>query len=242
LFNLKFRVCLLVSLFFLFFYTFITGATPPTLRAAIMYGVFSLSFLAKRKLNALSSLGLAGLTCLLVNPSWFFDVGFQLSFLSIFALILGFKFFPVRPFKQEFFNQLQYLFFSSLYVTILITPLVSYYFQRVYILSVLNNIILIPFFSIILIINFILLIFSPLNFIAQFIGEVMSILIPFFYKISQLLGSIKLSFIAYKFSPKVIFLYYLIIIAFIFYFKKQKEVNNALSLIMRKWFDKIRGF
>jgi len=219
LFNVKFRMCLLLSVFFLFIYTLITGANPPTLRAVIMYTAFSLSFFVKRKLNPFNSLGLAGFACLLFNPSWLFDVGFQLSFLSIFALILGFKIFPIKQSDVGFLNQLQYLFFSSLYVTLLITPLISYYFGRIYILSILNNILLIPFFTLILVVNFTLLIFSPFKFVAQSIATALSLLIPLFYKLSHFLGSIKFSFIACKFSLKAIFIYYIFIASLLFLLK-----------------------
>ncbi|MFA5007659.1 MAG: ComEC/Rec2 family competence protein [Candidatus Omnitrophota bacterium] len=216
LFNIRFRICLLLSVFFLFIYALITGANPPILRAVIMYSAFSLSFFVKRKLNPFNSLGLAGLACLFINPSWLFDVGFQLSFLSIFSLILGFKMFPIKQSDSGLSNQLRYLFFSSLYVTVLITPLISYYFGRIYILSILNNILLIPFFTLILIVNFILLISFPLKFAAESIGAALSLLIPLFYKLSQFLGSVKLSFITCKFSVKTIFIYYILIAGFVF--------------------------
>jgi len=217
--NIKFRICLFLSVFFLFIYTFVTGATAPTLRAVIMYTTFCLSFFVKRKLNPFNSLGLAGFFCLLVNPTWIFDVGFQLSFISIFSLILGFKMFPIKQSKVGFINQLQYLFFSSLYVTVLITPLISYYFGRIYILSIFNNILLIPFFTLILIINFTLLIFSPVKLIAQFIAAALSLLIPLFYKLSEALGSIKFSFITCKFSIKTILIYYIFVASLIFLWK-----------------------
>jgi competence protein ComEC len=196
-----------------------------------MYTVFSLSFFVKRKLNPFNSLGLAGLVCLLINPSWLFDVGFQLSFLSIFALILGFKIFPIRSSKIEFINQLKYLFFSSLYVTILITPLVAYYFGRIYILSVFNNIILIPFFSLILTINFILLVLSPFKLIAQSVGSVLSGLIPAFYNLSKFLGSIKFSFFSCYFSLQAVFVYYFILaIALVFLASKKVKVKAKVEL------------
>ncbi len=219
LFNIKFRICLFLSVFFLFIYAIITGANPPTLRAVVMYTVFSLSFLARRKLNPFNSLALAGFVCLLINPSWIFDVGFQLSFLSIFSLILGFKMFPIKQSKFGFFNQLQYLFFSSLYVTLLITPLVSYYFGRIYILSVLNNMMLIPFFTLILIVNIVLLIFSPVHFAAQSIGALLSVFVPLFYKLSHFLGSIKFSFVVCKCSAPAIFIYYVFIAGLLLLFK-----------------------
>ncbi|MFA5272080.1 MAG: ComEC/Rec2 family competence protein [Candidatus Omnitrophota bacterium] len=222
LFNIRFKAGLLVCILFLFIYTFITGASPPIMRATIMYTVFVLSFFVKRKLNPFNSLGLAGLVCLLINPSWLFDVGFQLSFLSIFALILGFKIFPITSSKIEIVNQLKYLFFSSLYVTVLITPLVAYYFGRVYILSIFNNIILIPFFSLILTINFILLVFSPFKLIAQSIGSVLSALIPVFYNLSKFLGAIIFSFFSCYFSVQAIFIYYFVLAAALIFLGNKK--------------------
>jgi competence protein ComEC len=226
LFNIKFRPRLLVSLLFLFIYTLIAGANPPVLRATIMYAVFSLGYFAKRKVNPYNSLGLTGLVCLLINPSWLFDVGFELCFLSIFALIIGFRVFPIKTAKSPVINCIKYLFFSSLYVTLLITPLVSYYFGRIYILSILNNIVLIPFFSLILTINFLLIVLSPLNFIAQSIGAVLSILIPIFYKLSSFLGDIKFSFMAAKFSLLPIVLYYFTLVIISSYLSYRKRFDN----------------
>jgi competence protein ComEC len=223
LFSIKFRPRLLVSFLFLFIYTVITGANPPVLRATIMYAVFSLGYFAKRKVNPYNSLGLAGLVCLLINPAWLFDVGFQLSFLSIFALILGFRLFSVKASKFIVINYIKYLFFSSLYVTLLITPLISYYFGRIYLLSIFNNIILIPFFSLILIINFILIIFSPLNFIAQSIGAVLSILITVFYRLSYFLGTVRFSFVVSKFSLFSFILYYFTLIVITSYLWHRKK-------------------
>ncbi|MFA6282158.1 MAG: hypothetical protein WCY05_06640, partial [Candidatus Omnitrophota bacterium] len=79
------------------------------------------------------------------------------------------------------------------------------------ILSVFNNIILIPFFSLILIINFILIVLSPFKFIAQSIGSVLSALIPVFYNLSKVLGSIKFSFFFCHFSLLAIFGYYFVL-------------------------------
>ncbi len=235
LFNVKFKICLLISMFFLFLYTFMTGANPPVLRATIMYAVLSFSFFVKKKLNPFNSLGLAGIICLLVNPSWLLDVGFQLSFLSIFALILGFKILPVRPSKIEIVNQIKYLFFSSFYVTILITPLVAYYFGRIYVLSIFNNIILIPFFSFILTINFLLLVFSPFKLIAQAVGSMLCALIPLFYNLSKFLGSINFSFIYCKFSVKAIFIYYFSLAAILIFLvnRKSKADNKVESEVPR---------
>ncbi len=233
LFYVRFRKCLLISLIFLFLYTFITGANPPTLRAAIMYLIFAAGYFVKRKINPFNSLGLAGLACLLINPAWLFDAGFELSFLSIFALIIGFKVFPIKPSQNAFISYLQYLFFSSFLVTLFITPLVSYYFGRVYILTVFYNVVLIPFFSFILMINFLLIIFSPLKFIAQAAGTVLSSLIALFYNLAQILGTFKFSFVAYTFSIPLIFVYYFILGAVLLLISKGLTNRGGFDIVFK---------
>lgn len=210
-FNLKFRASLIISLIFLYFYTFLTGCSSSTLRAVTMYSVFVFSFFFQRRTNVLNSLALAGFIALLVNSSSLFTIGFQLSFISVFAIILGFKVFNVKPVKVVVLHYLKQIFFCSFFVTLFLTPLVSYYFGKIYILSIFYNVVLIPFFTFILVVNFLLLILSPLGFLAQSLGEVLSLLISGFTNLVQFLGSIKFSFISYDFSLKGIAIYYLIL-------------------------------
>ena len=224
-FNVKFRASLIISLVFLCFYTFLTGASSSTLRAVTMYSVFAFGFLFKRKTNVLNSLALAGFIALFLDSSSLFAIGFQLSFISVFAIILGFKVFNIKPVKIVALHYLKQIFFCSLFVTLFLTPLVSYYFGRIYILSIFYNIVLIPFFTLALVINFLLLIFSPFRFLAQSLGEVLSLLISGFINLVQFLGSIKFSFIYYDFSLKNVAVYYLILGAIFAYFSfKNKKI------------------
>ena len=207
-FNIKFRVSLFISLIFLYFYTFLTGASSSTLRAVTMYSVFAFGFLFKRKTNVLNSLALAGFIALFLDSSSLFAIGFQLSFIAVLSIILGFKVFKVKPVKIALLHYLKQIFFCSLFVTVFLTPVVSYYFGKIYILSIFYNVILIPFFTFILAVNFLLIVFSPFGFIAQSLGEVLSLSISFFIKLVQALGSIKFSFIPYTFSSRGMAIYY----------------------------------
>jgi ComEC/Rec2-related protein len=210
-FGVKYRPGLLSALFLLFVYTFIVGAGAPVLRATLMSTVLALGFFLKRKINPLNPLGLAGLICLLIDPTSLFEASFQLSFLSVLALIMGFKYFPIKPAKTSIMSFLKYTFFASLYVTILITPLVGYYFGRVYFLSIFHNLILIPFFTLILTINFVLLIFSPLHFVADSLGQVLSLLIYFFLNFTESLSRIRFTYIDFYFSLLSAGIYYFIL-------------------------------
>ncbi len=210
-FNVRFRVSLLISLGFLYFYTYLSGAAASTVRAVLMYSVFVLSFLLKRKPDPLNSLGLAGIIILLFDPSALSGVSFQLSFGAVFALIVGFRVIEVKPAKNLAVNYLKQIFFASLCVTLFLTPLVAYYFGRVYLLSVFYNVFLIPFFALILMVNFLLIIFSPFIFVARSLGSVLSLLIQLFLGLIKALGSFRLSSFAANFSFSQVFIYYLIL-------------------------------
>jgi competence protein ComEC len=235
-FNVKFRASLVISLVFLYFYTFLTGAGSSTLRAAVMYSVFALGFLFRRKTNLLNSLGLAGLVVLILNPHALFTIGFQLSFVSVFAIILGFKIFSPALVRIAAWNYFLQILLCSFYVSLFLTPLVSYYFGKIHILSIFYNLILIPLFTFILAVNFLMIIFSPFNFPAQSLGAVLSLVTAFFIRLVEFLGSVKFSFVSYTFSPAGILVYYLCLTgALIFWGRfsnlraRRKIENRSLS-------------
>jgi len=227
LFHIKFRMSLFISLIFLWFYAFLSGFFLSVLRATIMYTVFALSFVAQRKTNSFNSLGLAGLILLLVNPQSLFNIGFQLSFLSVFSIIFGFKLFKLKQSKNVIINYIKHIVICSLWVTLFITPVVSYYFGKVYILNVIYNVFLIPIFTLILGLNFIVIIFSFFNFIVWPLGIVISYLVSFFIRCIEVLGLFKLSYLSYSFSLPEMYTYY----GFLFILMTFLVIKRSLSLV-----------
>ncbi len=71
---------------FLIFYTVFTGLSPSVIRAAIMAAVFTLTSVFGVRYDMLSSLGMAGILILLINPYRLYDISFLLSFSAIFGI------------------------------------------------------------------------------------------------------------------------------------------------------------
>jgi competence protein ComEC len=69
-------------------YCFLTGGQPPVVRATIMAVVFLAGFLVEREHESINTLSAAALILLLMNPMNLFDVGFQLSFVSVLSIII----------------------------------------------------------------------------------------------------------------------------------------------------------
>ncbi len=72
---------------FLWLYTFAVGAEVPVLRASVMFTVLLLSRLLNRPGNLLNAFGTCGLILLAWRPSDLFTPSFQLTFISVAALI-----------------------------------------------------------------------------------------------------------------------------------------------------------
>jgi competence protein ComEC len=84
-----------VATFFSFaavlFYTALAGAMVPTVRSAIMIGVYELAVLLDREEEVFASLTLAALLIALVWPGVIADISFQLSFLAVLFIVWGMR-------------------------------------------------------------------------------------------------------------------------------------------------------
>ena len=78
-------------------YCALVGWQSPVVRASIMATVILAGRFSGRKADGLNLLGLSACVILAWNPRQLFDVGFQLSFLAVAALILFAPFFTQRP-------------------------------------------------------------------------------------------------------------------------------------------------
>jgi competence protein ComEC len=81
------KVRLACAIILLILYCLVTGASTPVVRATVMAGVFLLAYLFKREPDIYNSLFLAAIFILAFNPRQLFDIGFQLSFASVFSII-----------------------------------------------------------------------------------------------------------------------------------------------------------
>ncbi len=78
----------LLAVVILAFYSCMAGNSAPVARSALMAAVFILSFVIERETDAANSLALAALLLLAADPGQLNDIGFQLSFACVAALLL----------------------------------------------------------------------------------------------------------------------------------------------------------
>jgi competence protein ComEC len=72
-------------------YAVLAGGRPPTVRAAIMSGVFLTAVVCMRQSRLLHSLALAFIVMVVLWPGIVFDPGFALSFIAVLSIALGLR-------------------------------------------------------------------------------------------------------------------------------------------------------
>lgn len=126
----------------LWLYALFVGFEASVVRSAIMISVMLLGRLFYRKSDGLTSLSLAALVILLVNPWQLWDVGFQLSFMSVLTLILISKFSGSD--RKSTKDKIISMFVSGLVVSITTAPIVAWYFYKVPVFGCFANLLVIP--------------------------------------------------------------------------------------------------
>ncbi len=131
----------------LLFYNILCNFAPSVFRASVMSLCLLLGLVLGERNDSLSNISLAGIIILIVQPLYFFDVGFLLSFSSVVGILMFSK--PI----SKLFGKLKFPKFlnSSMSLTISATigtiPFVCKYFAKFAPISIVSNLIVIPIFS-----------------------------------------------------------------------------------------------
>lgn len=160
--RLPHRLKVISVLLFLWTYTALTGFSPSLLRAAIMLSIVEMGMLFRRIPDVYTSLFLA--ICLISSLSVgaVLDIGLWLSFFATFGLQFLKDISPKRK-KGSFLSSLLHrpafaleLTLSAIGFTVLLTVL---FFGEISLIAPISNLLLAPFFSLLLIFSFLLLLF-----------------------------------------------------------------------------------
>lgn len=141
-------------------YSYLCAFSPSVCRASIMTFLMLLCDILKIEYDRLSSLSIAGIVILIISPLQFFSVSFRLSFLCVFAII------TCAPLLSRVFctikipRQLSDLLAISVSINIVTLVVMMNTFDEVSLLGVITNLLVVPIFSVLYSITFIILILA----------------------------------------------------------------------------------
>lgn len=154
-------------------------------RSCIMISAYYTFILLQRKTDLLHSMALAGFIILFLNSNQLFEVGFQLSFAAVFGIywfnqpIL--KYLP-QP-KNKFQNFMVNVLSISLSAQLGTIPLVIYYFHQYSAVSIIANLVIIPFAEIVIVFSLLIVILISLNLNFSWLNVLYDELISFTLKV-----------------------------------------------------------
>ena len=144
---------IVISLIFIWLFAIFIDFGSSVIRSCIMITAYYFYVLLQRKPDLLHAMAISGLAILIFDTNQLFDVGFQLSFIAVFGIfwlnepIL--KYLP-KP-KNTVHNFLVNVVSISIAAQLATLPLVIYYFHQYSLISVIANLVVIPFSEVIII-------------------------------------------------------------------------------------------
>ena len=177
IFPAKFRkIPIVLSLLFIWSFTIFIDYGSSVVRSCLMITAYYSFVLLQRKPDLLHAMAIAGFAILIFDTHQVFDVGFQLSFVAVFGIFWLNA--PILKNLPRPKNKIQDFLFNvvsmSLAAQIATLPLVIFYFHQYSFLSIVANVIIVPFSEIIIIFSLLMTVlfafkleFSWLSFIYE---------------------------------------------------------------------------
>lgn len=152
---------LVILLLSLWGFALIAGFAPAIVRAVTMFSFVSIGGFLNRNTNIIYTLLVSMLFILLCNPSFLFDIGFQLSYLALFGIV------TTNPLLQKYYspkNKITKYIWDvtavSLTAQIWVFPLILYYFNQFPTLFIITNLLILFPLSVFMIYGIILSAFA----------------------------------------------------------------------------------
>ncbi|MBQ6168159.1 MAG: ComEC/Rec2 family competence protein [Muribaculaceae bacterium] len=134
------RLRLAITLAAIILFAMFTGLSPSVVRATVMTGLVLASLIFHRRSVSLNALAMAALVILVCSPSDLFNAGFQLSFITVGALLL-FARVPERlQSGNHWVDGLTATVIASIVAMLATIALNAHYFHTVSLMSVLANV------------------------------------------------------------------------------------------------------
>ena len=151
-------------------FVFLVGLSTSVMRSAVMLSVYALLSLGHRDRMSVNTLAFTAIVMLMVSPMSLFDVGFQMSYMAVFSILL---FVPLMEgiFPAEYLMShrvvrwLWGMVTVSLSAQIGTAPLITYYFGRFSCYFLPTNFIVIPAAMLILYLSLVVLLVPSLAFV-----------------------------------------------------------------------------
>ena len=246
-FSVSKRPSYLATMALLAGYSILTGNSASILRATLMTDLFLLGLILKRDSSLVLSLAWSAIFILVCQPLQLFDPGFQLSYLSVFALgtltekkNIQNEEIEKRRWFTPFLSYFRNAFNVSLAAWLAVIPLVACYFFLFSPVTLLANCVIVPYFSIVLGNGFAFLLLGSIHpYLSELLGASLSFFTQILVYICKAFASIPFAYLRVR-PPTIFELLIFYSLFFLYLFRKQLNLSavkfSTISLIFINWF------
>ena len=228
LLRLRFSVEIIEKIVFLVipFYMLISGFSPSVLRAGGMIMLYII--FRKKDMPKLEALLTTFILMLFINPLFIFDIGFELSFLITFCLLMS----------DDFLSGSKNIFVSGFKISLVSSlaslPILVMNFYTFSYISIISNIFLVPIFSLVIfplvLISYVVFLFSLTIFNVIF-KPILNISFSFFDKIQDLFLNSSPMLIG-RHNNYVGLIIFIFILCILIYLNKNKFLLATLGVLL----------
>ena len=164
----------LLTLSSIWAFVFLVGMPVSVVRSAVMLTAYALLSLGHRDRMSVNTLAFTALLVLVASPLSLYDIGFQMSYLAVFSILLlvplSERLFPPSfLMEHRIVKWLWGIVSVSCAAQIGVAPLIAYYFGRFSTLFLLTNLIVIPGVTLILYLSMVVFVMPSLAYILLYI-------------------------------------------------------------------------
>ncbi|MCR4435848.1 MAG: DNA internalization-related competence protein ComEC/Rec2 [Clostridiales bacterium] len=215
-----------VIILILLIFVTVTGFSPSVMRAAIMAIVVLCGQMMRREAEVVTSLSFASVLLLLYNPYTLFDIGFQLSFAATLSIVLFYK---------NIKRWLSFKFLPAFVVDILavtlavqagVMPITAFYFNKVSIISLASNILVVPVVQFITILGAGMAVLGQAGLLfSRLLGYVNTPFLSFVLLVSKVSASFPFAVVKTVTPPGIVLVLYYGLILFLLWYKPLKGIK-----------------
>lgn len=203
----------------MFIYSAMVGNSPSIIRAIMFMISLYLSFFLDRKMDKISTLSFIGILFVINNPYIIYNISFQLSFLATLSIIYFYGYIN---------NKLNIKIISlTLSANILTIPIIYYNFEGIPLVSILGNIIIVPFVGIIIYLAMLSLILFNINiYISSIVVHINRFILETIYVLLEKISNLDFAYIVIE-EPKLyyVIIYYIVVFLYMIY-KEAKTIKE----------------
>ncbi|TRX37087.1 ComEC/Rec2 family competence protein [Flavobacterium restrictum] len=228
---------LLLILISLWLFGILAGLAPSVVRSVTMFSFVAIGNHLRRSVNIYHTLLVSILLILLFQPTFLFDVGFQLSYVALFFIVwlqplLAGIWIPKNKVLTYIWDIITVTFAAQIGTF----PLSIYYFHQFPGLFFATNLVVIPLLSLIMILGVVVMLLAALNCVPYFLSKALEWSIFYLNKIINTIASLE-QFIIHDIAFNWYFMmsFYLLIVSCILWFKKpsfNKLIGVGIAIII----------